>query len=298
MSYERHPSQFVDAIFGPPELFCFGVDRLITKFETHPAAPKHPSFLWIDKQDCLAELGNVPNHIFIDALMLAGSSLLDTFPPLLSLATYRKGNTIRSAVDIILSCNGSVSRVCAQYASEPAVKGVYLDQYKMATTRIRHQAVLTAEGDVETSDKEHAPDDAHVCIGLRLPDELYMYLSRAMLRPRVPNWLASGNIYVIEPLTGGDGRSYQDLVRTQLEPLRRQALSLLSEPMHRYYHGRDITTKLWFDPNYEGKFNMKEVTSPRGSLSKWNVKNDLIAGVMRGTNFPKACQLTIQIGDD
>ena len=236
-------------------------------------------FQWIDRRDCLAALGNIHTSIFIDALMLAGSDLLPGFPPLENDTVYRKPFTMRNVVDMIVSCGGSVARLCAQYSTDPAVKGIYLDQYKRALTRIRHHVIMTDEGDVEILDKDHAPDDAHECIGLRLPEELYMYLSRGMLRPRILNWLTSGKISITQPLAGGDGRPYQNLVKVQLDPLRRQALSLLTEPIHRYYHSRDITTNLWFDHTYEGKFNMRDVSSPRDLLSKWNVRNNLIAGV-------------------
>ena len=292
MYYEKHPSQFIDAIYGPSELFCFGVDRLITKFEFSDSGqnvgernkPESPGiefsrFQWIDRRDCLGSLGNIHMNIFVDALMLAGSGLLPGFPPLENDTIYRKPFTMRNVVDMIISCGGSVARLCAQYSTDPAVKGVYLDQYKRALTRIRHHVIMTDEGDVEILDKDHAPDDAHECIGLRLPEELYMYLSRGMLRPRILNWLTSGKISITQPLAGGDGRPYQNLVKVQLDPLRRQALSLLTEPLHRYYHSRDITTNLWFDHTYEGKFNMRDVSSPRDLLSKWNVRNNLIAGV-------------------
>lgn len=229
----------------------------------------------------MTELGNISSHAFIDGLMLSGSGILPTFPPLLNPTLYRKPFTIRDVTDLVVSSGGSVARLCAQYPADPSIKSVYLDQYKRAATRAKHHVIMTAEGDVEILDKEHAPDDAHDCIGLRLPEELYMYLSRGMLRPRVLNWLTSGKVSVTQPLAGGDGKAYQDLVRTQLDPLRRQALKLLTEPIHRYYHSREITTRMWFDSAYEAKFNMKEVASTREQLSKWNVKDDLIAGVKR-----------------
>jgi len=273
--YEQHPSQFIDAVFGPSELLCFGIDKIITKLR-----PESSSFWWIDRRDCLRELGNTSSHAFIDALMLSGSSLLPVFPPLLDPSLYRKPFTIRNTTDLVVSTGGSVARLCAQYPAIPSIKGVYLDQYKKAATRVKHHVVMTAEGDVEILDKERAPDDVHDCIGLRLPEELYMYLSRGMLRPRVLNWLTSGTISITQPLAGGDGKAYQDLVKSHLDPLRRQALKLLTEPIHRYYQSRDMTTTLWFDSNYEEKFNMKEVPSTRDTLSNWNVKNDLFAEVV------------------
>jgi len=261
-------------VFGSSELFCFGIDKIITKLE-----PESSSFWWIDKRDCLKGLGNISSQVFVDALMLADSTLLPIFPPLQDSTIYRKTFTFRSVIDLIASSGGSVVRLCAQYPAHPSIKGVYLDQYKQAATNIKHHVVMNADGDVEILDKAHAPDDAHDCIGLRLPEELYMYLSRGMLRPRVLSWLTSGNISITQPLAGGDGRAYKDLVKVHLDPLRRQALKLLTEPIHRYYQSRDMVTKFWFDTSYEGKFNMKEVPSTRDTLSKWHVRNDLMGGL-------------------
>lgn len=265
----------MDAIFGPSELFCFGIDKIITRFELETS-----TFWWIDRRECLVELGNIASHTFVDALMLAGSGLLRAFPPLLDRSVYRKAFTIRNVADLIVTSGGSVARLCGQYAANPSVKDVYLDEYKKAATRVKHHVIMTAEGDVEILKKDDAPDDAHDCVGLRLPEELYMYLSRGMLRPRVMNWLTSGTITITQPLAGGDSKAYHDLVKTQLDPLRRQALKLLTEPIHRYYQSREITTRLWFENDYEAKFNMKEVPSNRETLSKWNVKNDMISGVI------------------
>lgn len=171
-----------------------------------------------------------------------------------------------------------MAQVCAQYSSDPIVKEIdYLDRYKRAMTSIRHHVVITKDGDIETLDKEHAPSDVHFCIGQRLPEELNMYLSRGMLRSRVLNWLTSGTILITAPFDGGDSVEYQTLVKTQLEPMRRQALSLLAESVNRYYQRKEITTRLWFDQEYEAKFNIKDLLpSPKSSLSNWNVKGSMI----------------------
>lgn len=292
--YEGHPSQFIDAVHGPSELFLFGIDKLITKFDlayqTHETSEKTSSkkgskfvlesstFRWIDRRTCLEELGRVPVEVFTDACLLAGSKILRTFPPLINPAVYNKGYSFHQVIQLVLNCGRSVSQVCAQYSSDPIVKEIdYLDRYKRAMTSIRHHVVITKDGDIETLDKEHAPSDVHFCIGQRLPEELNMYLSRGMLRSRVLNWLTSGTILVTAPFDGGDSVEYQSLVKTQLEPMRRQALSLLADSVNRYYQRKEITTKLWFDQEYEAKFNIKDLLpSLKNSLSRWNVKGNMI----------------------
>lgn len=211
--------------------------------------------------------------------MLASTSLIPTkFPPL-TVLDKSNGQLIGEAVQMIGSAGGSVARLCARYP-DFAVKEVYLDQYKRAITGVKHHVVITADGDVETLDKAHAPSDAHECISLRLPEELYMYLSRGMIQPRVLNWLTSGTIIIAAPLAGEDSETYRNLVKNQLDPLRRQALCLLTEPIHRYYHTKDISTKLWFDPDSNTRFTSRDIIpSPRDSVSKWNVKSDALQEV-------------------
>lgn len=292
--YEKHTSQCIDAVYGPSELLLFGIDKLIIKFDlmyhsyeiSDKGSNKKVSqfllekskFWWIDRRTCLVELGGVPSEVFIDACLLAGSKFLRTFPPLLNQALYNKQITIREVVNLIISCGRSVAQVCAQYSTDPILKEIdYLDRYKRMITCIRHHVVITSDGDIETLDKENAPSDMHDCIGQRLPEELNMYLSRGMLRPRVLNWLTSGTVLIPAPYDGGDSGEYQKLVKTQLEPMRRQALSLLADSINRYYQRKEITTKIWFDKEYEAKFNIKDLLpSSKESLSKWNVKADAI----------------------
>lgn len=135
-------------------------------------------------------------------------------------------------------------------------------------------------GDVVPLDKGNAPSDLHDVIGLRLPEELYHYLSRGMIQPQTLNTLTSGTCYVTMPTAGSDSESYRTLVQTQLDPIRRQTISLLAEPLNRYFQVKEITTRLWFDRDSEIKFNSKTVQpSPRETLAKWHVKDSLLQEV-------------------
>ena len=270
------------------------MDKLITKFElaystyetAEPGTQKKMTrllleesrFHWIDRRACLEELGHVSADIFVDACLLAGSTLLRTFPPLENPTVYSKGYSIRDVVNLIISCGRNVTSVCAHYQDDTQVKQLdYLNRYRRAVTAIRHHVVITRDGNVETLDSKHAPSDVHDCIGQRLPEELNMYLSRGMLRPRVLNWLTCGTILVTAPYDGGNSREYQHLVRSQLEPWRRQALCLLSDSVHRYYQRKEITTKFWYEEDYVANFNLKDLLpSPKNTLRTWHVKEDVL----------------------
>ena len=237
-------------------------------------------FHWIDRRTCLEALGNVAPDVFISACLLAGSDVLQQFPPLENPALYPKGFTFRDVVHMIMSYGRTVAGVCSNYQDDPEVKNLdYLDRYRRTITGIRYHVVITKDGNVAPLEQERAPSDLHECLGQRLPEELNMYLSRGLLRPRVLNWLTSGSIVLCAPVDGGDSPEYQNLIKHQLDPWRRQALCLLSDYSHRYYQRKDITTKLWFDQGNESTFNIGPLLpSPKESLSQWHVKDDVAPG--------------------
>lgn len=272
----------------------YGVDKPITRFDlTYELVGPHEKgtskkttrflleasvFRWIDRQTCLDELGRISPDLFDDALLLAGSRLLRRFPPLENQAIFGKTFSIPDTVNLIMSSGRSVAQLCNQYSGDPLLKELdYLDNYRRVVTSVKHHIIITKDGDIEPMDKDRAPSDVHDCVGQRLPEELNMYLSRGMVRSRVLNWLASGKVLVAAPNDGGDSVSYQNLVRTQLEPLRKQALSLLADSLNRYYQRKEITTRYWFDHSTVTKFNIKDLLpSPKDSIAAWNVNDKMI----------------------
>ena len=179
--YEKHESPYVDAVYAPPELFCFGADKVITKLE-QPSdvmtrekdgpSDSESLFWWIEKRTCIERLGNMPVHVFVDALLISGTSKrLAAYPALTSSSQYRNRNPIKDAADTIANAGGSVPRLCAQN-TEPALKDVYMDQYKRAIAGIKFHIMMTADGagikggDIAPLDKTNAPSDLHDVIGL------------------------------------------------------------------------------------------------------------------------------------
>ncbi|KAL8643191.1 MAG: hypothetical protein Q9228_000176 [Teloschistes exilis] len=286
---EKHSRQFVDSIYGPSELFLYGVDKLITKLNfpyrlldgpekvngknTSQLVPEDSEFSWVDRRACLEELGHLPSDVFVDSLLLAGSRYLPAFPPLKG---TNKAYTIRDVSSLLTGSGCSIVNLCNQYPDDASIQHLdYIDRYKRALTSIRHHVVITMEGDIEPLDKVNAPSDVHECLGQRLPEELNMYLSRGLVRPRVLNWLASGKILIPAPYDGGDSKVYQDLVRKDLEPMRRQALSLLADSLNRYYQRKEISTTYWYDRTNTETVNIKDLLpTPKDPLASWHLKEE------------------------
>ncbi|KAI9850063.1 MAG: hypothetical protein M1838_006143 [Thelocarpon superellum] len=271
---QRAPNQLVDAVMGPSELFLFDVDKIITKLDF-----EHVQFRWLSKSLCQQELGKLSTDLFIDVCMLSGSSFLPTFPPLTNPALYRKPFTIRDTTNMMMAVGPSVTAVCTHYQDEASVQqSDYLDKYRRSRMAVKHHVVLTDDGKVQPLNVELAPSDVHEFIGQRLPEELYFYLSKGLVGPRVLNWLTSGELMEHPPLDGGESDEYRRLVRTQLAPLRMQSLALLSQPMSRFYHRKDVTARFWFDKEIRDVLSHREVVpTPRERVASWKVKASLWA---------------------
>ena len=260
---------------GSSELFLFDVDRVITRIDFD-----HVNFSWISRRTCQEELGKISADLFVDACLLCGSPFLPTFPPLENPVLYPKPFTIRDAVTTLLTLGRSVTAVCTHYQDEPQLQQLdYLDRYRRARLAVKHHIVVTEEARIEPLNFDLAPSDIHEFIGQRLPDELYFYLSRAVVGPRVLNWLTSGEIFNYPPLDGSESPEYHRLVQEQLVPYRKQALALLSQPLQRFYHRKDVIMRFWFSKDLAVTLSREDlVPSPRTITSSWNVRESAING--------------------
>src|SRR6201999_4284968 len=153
-------------------------------------------FTWVRRQACISDLGVTPD-IFVDACLLSGTSLLPTLPPL-ETAASRKPYKVKAAVDMIMSMGKSGHAVCVQYEDDPQCRVMrYLDRYRKARLAIKHHIYMNEDGKAEPLDQENAPFDVHEFMSSRLPDEIYFYLSKGIIGPRLLNWMTS--MEIIEP---------------------------------------------------------------------------------------------------
>ncbi|KAF2238858.1 PIN domain-like protein [Viridothelium virens] len=212
---EQRGTDFVDAVSGSHELLLFDVDKVITRLD-----PQQGDFMWLTRRACLEGLGNVPSDVFVDACMLSGSAFLPTLPQL-EANNSRKPTKIKAALDLMNSFGRSGINVCLHYQDDPQFRQMdYLDRYRRSRLAVKHHAILTKDGKIELFDQTSAPGDSHEFIGQRLPDEVYFYMSKGLVGPRVLNWRTIGEIAQGPPLDNGDSNDYQRFVRSQIIPLR------------------------------------------------------------------------------
>lgn len=277
---EKYCRGYVQAVAGSSELLLFDCDKFITSWDFDNGEIK-----WIKRDRCVADLkrfagnGDISEDMFVDACMLSGTCFLPTLPQLDSGAPRAKQIKPHSAIEMMMNLGRSGIAVCLHYQDEPRFQRLnYLDKYRKTRLAVKHHPVLTKEGKVEPLDSIHVPNDVHEFIGQRLPDEIYYYLSKGLIGPRVLNWRTSGEIIELTPLDGGDSEDYRKLVSVKLTPLRTSAISLLSYSLHRFYQHKDMALRCWFldgqNNHYTDNISMKDLEDPRPLVEKWNVKAD------------------------
>ena len=291
----------IDALYGSSELFMYGATKIITKFllgyDSQEYTDKkadtkrkfslnmeNSTFTWLELEPCLKMLGDVSQEVFVDALFLAGSSVLETFSPLKDSLQYPQPFTFRNVIDLLITYNGNVLRLCDHYSQDTRMVQIkWEDRYMRAVQSVKHMIILFRHDVVKPRTyhdeprSARAPSDIHELVGLALPEELHYYMYRGMIGPRVLNWLMSGRIKVYAPYAGGESESYRKLVKEQLQSWRMQSLALLAFSINRYYQQKEIITSFWFGSEHDQRVNMKDFSSPKAILSSWRVRGDLLS---------------------
>ena len=265
----------IDTVAGSSEIFLFDIPELITKWDF-----VDDEFTWVRKRACLADLGDVPSEVFVDACLLAGNALLPPMPQL----DPKRSVKVRNAAEMIMGMGRSGHSVCLQFQDTATMRQLnYLDRFRRAKTTIKHHVILNKDGKVEPFDAAHASGDLHEVVSQRLPEELYFYLSKGIIGPRVLNWRVHGEILEPPPLDNGESEEYRKLVRDQLIEMRTSTLALLSFSLHRVYQHRDLTLRCWFDKDKVETISMRNLDDPKPLVNGWHVP----ASVINLKSFPQ-----------
>lgn len=251
-------------------MLLFDVEKLITRIEIDPA-----QFFWINKQTCLEELGRLSNDQFLDFCLLLGSSFLQPFPGFETHVFPGKNPTVRDALPMFNAAGRSALALCAQFEEDRRMQELeYTDRYKRACMTVKHHVYIDVDGRVGPMDQENASSDMHAVIGLRLPEELYFYLSKGILGPDVPNYLTSGEVLISLPLGVEDTEIYRQVAGSTLTPIRTQSICLLSNSLHRFYQTKVINVRTWFDEKSPSTINLRDLPPVKDSIQSWRIPTE------------------------
>ncbi|TPX49988.1 hypothetical protein SeLEV6574_g01139 [Synchytrium endobioticum] len=236
---------WISAIHSTTEILLYDVDSVITQIDFDRGI-----FTYVNKQNVLHDLG-VYSDQFLDICLIAGFDWVWTFPPLN--VQPPEAFQFITAVKFVTQAPGGVYAALAPYKNSPTViKRNYIDEFMRARCAVKYHMVLTETATVEPMNKEAAPGDMDLCIGPRLPDEIYFYMSQGLISPTVLNAITSGYYLEHHPLDNGETNEYRTFLESEdIVELRAQALGLLTWGLHKQYQSKRVATLHWYDSNTE-----------------------------------------------
>ncbi|EWC48207.1 hypothetical protein DRE_02311 [Drechslerella stenobrocha 248] len=263
---EKHPKQFVDAIFGPAEVFFYDIEKVITGFNFSRA-----SFSCLNKKAIMQDLGGLNHEQFIDACILSGFDFCNTFP----IIDKQPANLFKTCLDFLKTWR-SATGIVNQYSESPTIRDSgYLDKYRRAKLAIKHQPILTDDGKIEPFNLDEAPGDMHEFVGNRLPEEVYFYLSRGVIGSQVLDMLVTGELQELPPLDSGENETYKVFLES-IQTLRAQCLCLLAQPLQHWWNNKKITITYWYDKVNPKPVAFKDLNPTLyEATSTWNAKEAL-----------------------
>ncbi|CAK7267060.1 hypothetical protein SEPCBS57363_002408 [Sporothrix epigloea] len=216
--------------------------------------------------------------LFIDVLLMTGTSFLPGFPPLRDPSVTPRPPSVADAANMLRAAEKNVTSLCNSFndllqAQEPR----WLDKFRKARMAVGHFVYIAESGEVCVHDFEHLTSDNHEYLGFQLPAELFHYLNRGLIGPRVLSWIAYCQITVLPTLDGFDTSEYRNLVTQQLVPYYETALSLIANRLNRGINFREIELKVWYDSDFSLKLKHRgEDNDAVSRVAGWNVTTESI----------------------
>ncbi|PWN93477.1 hypothetical protein FA10DRAFT_273936 [Acaromyces ingoldii] len=136
------------------------------------------------------------------------------------------------------------------------------------------------------------PVDLHEIFSHRLPDEVFLHLSRGLLGSAVLNWLTSGSIIETAPLDEGDTEVWRNFMRNVItespQSPRCIALALMGSSLNGFWSSRKVFAYYHFDPPNGAPHNVPHDQPTTLNLIKridnWNVSVAFVEEELRRQN--------------
>jgi hypothetical protein len=233
------------------------------------------AFSGIIKSEIVKKLGVTPD-MFADALLMIGTTFLPTFPPLLpNEKISRQPFSVGDAVNLLRASEKSVTSACTSFSDILQARDPHwLDKFRRAKMGVKHCVTITQDGRVKIRDTENLTGDNVEYLGLQLPPELYHYLSKVLIGPRILNIFGSLESLVFPTLDGVVSDEYRRLVTRSLVPLKETTAALISSRIHRGFQFKDLTMKFWFDDSFKHTLTHRTLQPPPNQQADtWGVKD-------------------------
>lgn len=273
--FDMIESEQCSAIMGAQELLLYPIKDHIIRFIDWDAG----TFNAISKKGIIRALG-VTEGLFIDAMLMTGTTFLPTFPPLKEpQITARQPSSVQDAVNMLRTSEKSVANACNSFNDilSKRRESNWLQKYRKARMSIDHFIYVDESGEVKVHNFDTLTRDNWEYLGYQLPAELFHYLNTGLIGARMLSWISHGLIVIYPTLDGVRSEEYKRLVTSQLMPLRESALSLLLPRLHRGIQYKPIIVKVWYDDKYSHKIEYRpQDNQTLNRVQTWNVDGAVV----------------------
>ncbi|CAK7230899.1 hypothetical protein SBRCBS47491_007746 [Sporothrix bragantina] len=266
-------------IMGSSELLLYPIHDSIIK-----AIDWSQKRIHVSSKRQLVRALHINESLLPDVLLMTGTSFLPYFPPLRDPSIITRSPSVLDAANMLRTSEKNMASLCNSFndllqTQEPQ----WLDKYRKARMAVNHFVYIAESGEVCVHDYEHLTSDNHEYLGFQLPAEVFHYLNRGLISPRVLSWIAYCQVTVLPTLDGFVTSEYRALVTKQLVPYYETALSLIANRLNRGINFREIQLKVWYDSEFSLKLKHRgEDNDAVNRVAGWNVTTESIE-----KHFPK-----------
>lgn len=266
--FDMVESEQCSAIMGSQELLLYPIRDYVIRYVDWD----NGKFTAISKKGVIKNLA-VAESMFIDALLMTGTSFLPTFPPLRDNNIFPRAS-VQDAVNLLRTSEKAVASACASFNDILQAKDPnWLQKYRKARMAIEHFIYISEAGEVKVHNYDTLTNDNWEYLGYQLPAELLHYLNTGLIGAHALSWITHGQIVVLPTLDGVRSEEYKRLVTNQLMPLRESTLGLLLPRLTRGIQYKPVSVKVWYDDKYLHKIEYRPNDNPTlKKVHTWNVK--------------------------
>lgn len=329
VSMERHAKDHIHSIYGATEILLFDrVERLITSLNFSESTFQYVSKQAIlgelrCNEEQFLDVGLLAGSDLCATFPALQDSSFGAPPPHAGAPP-----NLRQINDLVKQYKGGYALVAA-FEGHPTVQKInYLDQFCRARTTVKFCLVLSAEegrvlplplatpppplsvgssqahaapngagpalGAVNGGTQIHTaadiPVDIHEVFSHRLPDEVFLHLSRGLVGPQILSSLTSGHVTEAPPLDNGESEDYRRYVRETLTEIpqspRCVAVALAASVLNGFWSSRKITGIYYFAPSADNPIPHDSAATLQliNRINQWNVSNRFIEEELRRQN--------------
>lgn len=261
-------AELVGTVMGPRELLLYPItDPIIQEINWETK-----QLQCVSRDTLMASLG-VDESLFVDALLLTGTSFLPPFPA--KVQPQQGSNSVRDVVNMLRTNGKHVKQLCSGFDDVLRDQPDWFDKYCRARMIVKHFIYIDRSGSLEINNFDAVTAGSHEYLGIRLPEELLHYLNTGLIRPNLLSWLIHSKMTVLPTLDGIASDEYKDLILKRLVPLRELALGLVVPRLARGMHHYDIEVTTWFDQKTTIQKSSFQTPSPK--LTTWDFEEKVVA---------------------